>query len=323
MSDVRDNMVFGPLRDVSVQYKNEKYLAEKIFPAISVTPKSLLAVYNRGDYFRDEATVRAPGSAAVRGNPTSTTVQIKTQNWAFAGEATDEDRRDATFMNAPPLQPDIDAIEFATEKILIKKEKIVSDHVVAADTVWCAETGGEDCGGLWAAGAGNTFLVDVAGGINTIKINTGMKPNRLLLSWNTFEELKQEATILARIQYSSLGVVTEELLARLVGVDMVIVADAIENTADEGIVDAMTGRFLFEQNAGHGSAFLYYYGSAGLRKPNAGYICTLPNDGFNRALYKFREDARHTDIYEASEEFAVASTFAPYLGKLFTDTILT
>lgn len=325
MSDVRANMVQGPLRDVSIQYKNGQYIAEQVFPSIIVSPKSQLTLYNRGDYFRDEAQVRGPGSSAVRGNPGTSTVDINTQNWAFAGEATDEDRRDARFNNAPPLQPDMDAIEFATEKLLLKKEVLVSNAVVASTTTWNGETAGEDAAGGWAAGEGNTFIADVQSGINTIVSNTGVNPSmlRLVMSYNTFQEIQQESTVLSRIQYSALGIVTEDLLASLFGIDKVIVSRTVINTADEGTSDSMTSRYLFEQTANKGSAFLHFYGPSGLRKPNAGYLCTLPNGGSMRSIYKFREDARHTDVYEVSEEFAVSTSQALYLGKLWKDTILT
>jgi len=321
---VRDNMVFGPLRNVSILYKNENYIAEEIFPSLIVSPRSQLTVYNHGDWFRDEAQVRAPGTSAVRGNPTSTYVQVTTQKWAFASEATDEDRDEVAYTNAPPLEPDQDAIQFATEKILLRKEVLVSNAICGSQTVWNGETGGEDCNALWAAGANNTFIEDIHAGINTMIQNTGHRPNRLLLSYNTFSQLQQESTLLSRVQYSSLGIITTELIAKLFGLDKVFVATTIYNSEDEELTDSHTGGYLFEQTAGKGSAFLYYYNSrVGKKIKNSGYLCTLPRNGTNRAVYKFREDDRHTDIYEASEEFSVETSHAPDLGKLYVDTIVT
>jgi hypothetical protein len=321
-TDVRSTMVYGPLRDQSIQYKNASFIGTEIFPQITVSPKAKILLYDRGPWFRAEAAPRIGGTAAVRGNFTYTTQNINTTNWAIATEITDEDRRDAQFMNSVPLQPEMDAVDYATNGILLRKETVVGAHVVGATSAWSGQVGGQDVAGTWAAGAGNTFIADVITGINDIKAATGIKPNRLLLSANTMFELMQEATLLNRIQYSSLGVITEQLIAQLFGLDKVIVSDQIVNTADEGIVDELTARYIFEQNTGHGSAFLYYYGPAGLKQINSGYICTLPNDGGIRSIYRWRDDARHCDVIEAAEEFDVLDC-APYTARLFRDTILT
>jgi len=155
-------------------------------------------------------------------------------------------------------------------------------------------------------------------------LNTGRRPNRLILSFNTFNVLQRDSTVLSRVQYSSLGIVTEELIAKLFSLDKVIVATQVVNSEDEELgTDAHTGGYLFEQTSGKGSAFLYYYGPSGLKKPNAGYICTLPIQGTTRSVSKYREENRFTDVYVAQEEFSVETSFAADLGKLYVDTIVT
>jgi len=315
-------MVAGPLRNISILYKNSRYIAEEVFQSILCSPESRLTVYNRGDFFRDDMKLRAPGTKPFRITVGSSTVDISMQQWAINTSVPDEDRRDALFTNSPPLQPDIDALILLTDRLLLKKEKLVSDAVVGATTVWAGETGGEDCNSLWAAGDNNTFIEDVHAAIDSMIRETGFRPNRMIFSFNTWNQLQQESSVLNRIRSTTTGIVTEELIKEIFKLDKVFVATSIVNTATEGTTDAMTGQYLFDQS-GTGSAFLYYYGPKGLKKPNAGYICTLINTGVNRVSYKFRDEECLTDVYTIKEDFAVATNFAPYLGKLFMNTINT
>jgi len=319
---IRDNMVYSPLRNVSIQYKNEEYIAEEIFPSLIVSPKAQLTTYDRGNYFRDEAGPRNAGAAALRGNPTTSYVNIFTTNYAFGSECTDEDRADAKYQNSPNIKPEIDAIEYATLKLLLHKEVLVSQAVVSTTSSWSGLTGGSDVEGGWALGTNCTFFEDIHTAINTIIQNTGIRPNRLLLSFNTFNQLQQESTVLSRIASTSRGIVTADLLKDLFQLDKVIIATTISNSTDQGTTDSHTGIYLFEQNAGRGSAFLYYWNpNVGLKKKNAGYICTLKGNNLTRGVYRYRDAEHHTDIFEANEEFSIESSFAPDLGYLFTDTI--
>lgn len=321
-TNVRDTMVYGPLRDQSIQYKNKLYVADMVFPQLVVSPRSKILLYDRGPWFRNEASVRGTGAAAVRGNFTYTTTNIATTNYAFAVEIPDEDRRDAEYLNSVPLQPEMDAVDYATNAIELRREINASAVAVAATAVWSGETAGEDVNGLWAAGAGNTFIEDILAGIETIQNNTGIRPNRLLLTANTMAELAQETTLLARIQYSALGIVTPDLIAALFGLDKVIISDQLMNTADEGTTDSMTSQYIWEQTASKGSAFLYYFGPVGLKSINSGYICSLSQNGGTRQVSRWRDDARHSDVIEVAEEFDVKQ-IAPYTAKLYRDTILT
>lgn len=47
-TDVRSTMVYGPLRDQSIQYKNASFIGTEIFPQITVSPKAKILLYDRG-----------------------------------------------------------------------------------------------------------------------------------------------------------------------------------------------------------------------------------------------------------------------------------
>lgn len=321
--DSRSLIVAGPLQNVSLQYRNQSYIGDRVFPLIDrVSPEAKIARYLKGAWFRDEADVRAAGARAKRGGYPIDYINIATKEYAFAKEVTDEDRTYSTVMGSPPLQPDIDAVEFTADKIDLKKEVLIASLIIAG--TWSG-VAGEDAAGLWAAGSSNTFLVDVAARIETIRSNTGLRPNVLWIDHGTYTSLKNEATILDKIKYTQLGVFTKELLASLLDLEEILVGEAIKNTAKETKAGtAFTASNVWEKTAGKGSAFLFYRPKApGLKIPSAGMQArTAFANGQVRRSEKWREPAEHQDVYETAERTHTLITGAD-LGFFWYDTLLT
>jgi hypothetical protein len=322
--DVRSQIVQGPLRDVSIQYKNKNYVADRVFPIIeNCPPLAKVATYGKGAFFRDEADVRGPGGQAKRGGYPTGWVTIAPTEYAFAKEVTDEDRDVSALAFAPPLKPDQDALEFCSDKIDMSRERRTAATILAQ--TWIDGTsGGTDAAGAWAAGGSNTFLANIMTGIQAIKGASGFTPNRLLLDLKTFLSLKQEATILDKIKYTQRGVLTADLLAALLELEEVIVGDAIYSTAKEKKDGTdFTAAQIWEKNAGKGMGFLYYAPPApGLKTPSAGYTCRVPLQGASRRVTTWRENASHQDVYEVAEmtDIIASGTVA---GYLWIDTFLT
>lgn len=319
--NARDLIVAGPLANVSVAYKNQSYIADRVFPMIdNVSPKAKIARYLKGAWFRDEAGIRGPGTRAKRGGYPVDLISLNTKEYAYAKEVTDEDRKAVKVSGGLPLAPDQDAIEFCADKIDIRKERRTADLILAG--TWSG-VAGEDAGGLWAAGGSNTFILDVETRIETIRANTGFRPNKLVLCGSTLKEIKMESTVLDRIKYTQRGVVTPDLLAALFGLDEVLIGDAIYSTAAEKVDGSdFTSKNIWEKNAGKGSAFLFYRpDSPGLKKPSSGYQArTAGDNGQGRRTTTWREAAEHQDVYEVAEETDILITGAD-LGFLWFDTI--
>lgn len=324
--NLRGALVAGPLANVSIAYKNpdDAYIANAVFPIIdNVPPEAKIARYPKGAWFRDEAGPRAPGTRARRGGYPIDYIDISTEEFAFAKEVTDEDRDIAEWQNAPPLSPDSEAIEFCTDKNLLNKE--VRTAYIVLNSTWCG-VAGEDAGGLWAAGSGNTFLADVRARVETIRSGTGRRPNTLVIDEGTYNSLKEESTVLDKIKYTQLGVLTKQLLAAILDLREIIVATAIKSTAKEKKDGTdFTAVNIWEKNAGKGSAFLFYKPvSAGLKMPSAGYQVRKRYriNGLPVRTTSWREEAEHQDVYEVAEETQILQV-ASDCGFLWYDTLLT
>ncbi len=312
------------LQNVSVQYRNPIYVASRVFPVIeNVPPESKILRYLKGAWFRDEAQMRAPGGEAARGGYPTDYIDVIPKEFAFAKEVTDEDREVAGAQGGPPLQPDQDAIAFATDKILMKREILVAAIIKA--TVWSGiAAGGTDADGKWAAGAGNTFLVDVKAKKAVIQSNTGLMPNVLLIDVGTYNSLTEESTVLDKIKYTQKGVLTADLLAAILDLEEVVVAPAVYSTAKETKAGTeFTAVRIWENTATKGMGFLYYRPrTVGLKIPSAGYVARSGLFPGGVRVSTWREESKHQDVYEAAEKIhAVASGLD--LGYMWKDTLLT
>lgn len=324
--NVKEQIVAGPLAGVSVAYKNKEYIADRVFPILDgADPKAKITKYRKGAWFRDEAGIRAAGTRARRGGYPLTTVSVATAEYAFAKEVTDEDRRFARAKGAPVMQPEQDAIEFAADKVDLKKEIRVANAI--KDTTWIdANANGEDAEGLWSAtDSTNTFLTDITTGRKAIQNATGLDPNALIIDYATFLALKEASVILEKIKYTQRAVFGADLLAVLLELEEVLIGKAIYSSAKEAADGTdFTAARMWEVNSGKGMGFLFHRARRlGLKVPTAGVQVRIAyENGQERRTSTWREAAEHQDVFEVAEETDI-TVVSSDLGYKWCDTYAT
>ncbi len=323
---IKEQIIAGPLAGVSIAYRNMDYVADKVFPTIDTNdPKVKITKYIRGDWFRDEAGIRAAGARANRGAPKTTNVSVSTDEYAFASEVTDEDRRFSKSLGAPVLQPETDAIEFAADKVDLKKERRVASLITSG--TWAdGVSGGADAEGLWSPGGStNTFLTDIETGRKAVRSYIGRNPNVLLLDDATFGALKECESVLEKIKYTQRGVLTKELLAAMLDLDEVLVGKAVYSSANEKADGTdLTLVDIWTVNSGKGMGFLAYRPQRlGMKVQCAGLQYRVKyENGQARRTSTWREPAEHKDLYEVAEDTDIVQIDA-YAGYLWKDTYAT
>ena len=119
-SDVHVNK---PLTNISIAYmqKAEKYIAGQIFPVIPVQKQSdRYFKYNKGDWFRTEADLRAPGTESKGvGFTIDNTPTYYADVYAVHKDVDDQTRANAD----APLNVDKDATMFVTNQLLLKRRR--------------------------------------------------------------------------------------------------------------------------------------------------------------------------------------------------------
>ena len=318
--NIKEAIVAGPLANVSVAYENLDYIADRVFPILDgADPKAKITKYQKGAWFRDEAGIRAAGTRAKRGGYPITSISIATDEYAYAKEVTDEDRRFVKSQGAPVVQPEQDAIEFATDKIDLKKERRVASLITAG--TWAdGNSGGEDAEGLWSpAGSTNTFFADIITGKRKLR-DSGLIATGLLIDYDSFLALGEADDVLQKIKYTSFESITADILARMLQLDEVLVGSAIYSDAEEVVAGTdFNAVDIWAVTDGKGMGYLYHKPKkVGLKVVTPGLQVRIAyENGGPRRTSTWREAAEHQDVYEVAEETHIVqiAADAAYLWK--------
>ena len=318
------------LQNVSIQYRNANYVADQLFPIIDgLNPTNKVGKYHKGPWFRDEAEPRAAGTPARVGEFKVTSENLDPINYAFATTVPEEERANANIPSSMPIDPDIDALQYIAEKLDLKKEIRGSAVLMATD--WSGVgAGGADGGGTWghSTAASDTFLADIRTSRDTILSNTGIMPNTLFISWPTWSKLQVAPALLALMnpqQLNANSLVQLDTLSSLIGMQ-VIVGSAVKNSDEETIADSFTSAYIWGEadSETNGIGFIYYKPpSVGLRTVSAGYqYRIIQSNGQGRLSTTWRDDARHSDMYDTQENVDIAAV-ATDVGYLWYDCVST
>ena len=270
-----------PLTNISQAYMQDAsdYIADKIFPIVPVQKQSdRYFIYLKGDWFRDEAQVRAPGTESAGGGYNlDNTPTYYAPVYAFHKDVDPQIRANSDV----PLDADRDATLFITHRLLLKREILVQNTVLATSTWTGSTTGGDITPNPQWNLANSTPLEDIEAQIWSIKQQTAKFPNRFVLGPRVWEVLKNHDEVVQRIKYTQRGVVTTDLLASLIappGVTnfQVLVASAIQNLAAQTVPETQTTQALNMQFIAPTKSALLLYAEPdpGIMVPSAGYIFT-------------------------------------------------
>jgi len=323
-------VITGILQATSIMYKNQEFVADKLFPIINgLAPNTKVPKYHKGPWYTDEAEVRGPGAAAVLGEFSVTTSDLSTINYAIGTKVTDEEMRDANLPGSFPMNPKLDAMEWMANKLDLKRE--VRASAVLHATNWNAiGVGGEDTEGGWghATAASDTFLADMKKARDLIRKNAGVMANTLFLDYVAFSALQSAPALMAMLYptaVSSSGpLISKQALAQLAMVNEVIVGTAIKSSDEETVAGTEFTAVDVWGASGKGIGFLYYKPArAGLKIPAPGYQYRINQDnGQFRKSTTWRDDAIHSDRYDSQEECDIAAVGLD-LGYMFKDTAAT
>jgi len=243
----RDARPVNPvLTSLSIGFRNGKFLWDQISPPFEVSEKSgTYFLYDRDFWFRrQEGAERAPTSPYLRTGYELSTDSYNTREIGFEKELGDPIR--ASSQTPEDLQ--IIDTRFLTNLIQLELEKRVQlAHFITG--VWGTSntlTGTSQ----WSDFANSDPIADMDTARRTILRNTGadaMKGFVGLLGW---EQLKEHPLILEKYVHTTPSIMTEALVAAVLGIDELVVGNSVENTAFEGAAyvgaDIWTDNFLLK-----------------------------------------------------------------------------
>lgn len=260
------------LSNMSVAYMQDAgaFVATQIFPSIPVDRRSdRYMVYNREDFGRNVARVRAPGTETAGAD-----YRLSTDTYFCEVIGLHKDLHEQIEANAEEvLDGDTDAVNLITQGSMIYREVDFMSNYFAAG-VWGNEiVGGQPGAAFWDDDNSDPIKqMDTA--MLTVQENMGMKPNTLLLGKRPYNALKNHPDLVSRVLYNQTAgkpaMVTKENLAALFEVDRVVVSESVYNTANENTTN--TGETGTWQFIGGNHALLAYVApTPGKRQASAGY----------------------------------------------------
>lgn len=334
-SDVHVNR---PLTNISIAFVQsvDNFVAARVFPNVPVNKKSdVFFEYDRGEFNRDEMKERAPGTESAGG-----TYDIGNDTYFARTRAYHRDIPDEVRDNADdPINLDREATIFVTTKGLIKREVTwVAQFFQSGDPgdTWTFDVDGAASAStpanfdptdaannqkLFWDDASSTPIEDVRQGRRFVLESTGFMPNTLTIGRPVFDTLLDHPDIVGRLdrgQTVGTAMVTRESLAALFELEQVLVMDAVQNTAAEGItsVHAFIG--------GKHALLSYRPRAPGIMTPSAGYTFSWTgrigsgNDGMR--IKRFRMDQLESDRIEIDMSYDQKKISAD-LGYFFGDIV--
>jgi hypothetical protein len=243
------------LSNVSVQYRNEEYVWDKLFPQIPVTKDTdLYRVYDRD--FRIPESRRAP-----KGVAREHTFEFSTSSYALEQHALKDyvgvDEQEQNDQGSL----EVDTTESLTDAIYRRLEFMAAG--LFTTTQWSLNVSLAS----GAAFSDNTTTSDPVRvfdtGTATILANSGKRPNFALVPFTAMLNMKNHVSILDRVKYTS-SEISENMLKALINVGEMLVPAAIYDQSAQGV--AFSGSYFFTH------AFMGWKPpSGGLKTPSCGY----------------------------------------------------
>ncbi len=292
--DTADVHVNALLTNVSVAYKNETYVADKVFPIVYVDKQSnLIAKYTQADFMRDELAVRAPGTeAAEAGWTVDNTTSYFAINYALRKSVPDEIRANAD----APYNMDRDTVFFLTEKALINREKKFAT-AANSTSVWTTST---SVATKWHDYANSDPMSEIFTGNRTVQQLIGLGCNTLVLGQIVFDRLRLHPDFMELVKYTTTNnVPTAAMMGQALGISRVFVVTAIYESAAEGATSSRAA--IWDDDA----LLLYVAPTPSLMVPSAGYtfVWQPGTGGGAQYIRSWRSDSKKTDYFEVQSYY--------------------
>jgi len=284
------------LTNISVGYQNESFISEQLAPAVPVRKQTdKYRIFGKEGWVLEPGDdYRAPGAEAneIPGLTVSTDTYF-CQEHALRIAVTDEERENAD----SPLAPDRDGTELVTDKILLQRELRVRDLVYA--------TGNYPAGSVvtlagtdqWNDYANSDPIGDYKTGRDVIHSQLFMHPTKTVVPYQVMSTLEDHTDFIERIKYSQAGVLTPEIVARVMGSAQFIVPGAGYNSANMGQAESLA--YIWGKNV----LMAYVPPRAGMRIPAFMYEFVWKKGGRDQVTTRWRAESRGADVIQVARRY--------------------
>jgi hypothetical protein len=296
--DVANVHVDCPLSNLSLAFMQDQteYIASKFAPIIPVSAISgVYFKYSKRTFFENPTKKWTPGSKMAGGvmdMDTRGTYSAQFRAYEYPLPAHLAAAQDSMVMLERAVT------EKVTRALLLDREiQIATDMFGTGKWTSSLEQSGAASGAYtyWDDYANSDILANVKYMKLGVKGLTGMTPNTLTVNEQVYETIRLHPQMKEIYKYTQPAIMTEDLIAKAVGLDKLLIGKAVYMTSDEGATDALG--YVFGKHA----LISYVAPQVGLMTPTAAAIFSFTGmtGGFDPAIERVPDRRTHADYFQA------------------------
>jgi hypothetical protein len=314
MPTVSNYYVSRPLANFALGYTNADFIAETVFPVAPVDdPTGFYWSFGQevftaeDDYVADRARANAVEHDFTR-------ITYNTRPYALNHDVSWKERDAAARSNVPGT-PYRRATMVVAQKLALGRELVVSGIVRSTTNITQNTTLSGTAQWSDYSGTSNPLTVSQTA-INTIRGATGGTGGiTAIIPYAVFDKLRYHPAILDKMTITQTKILTQDLLATLLGVDRVLIPASIYNTANPGQTAVMTdvwGKDVIYARLGAGPNLDMQLNLGRIFRLNWASV-----GGLGAESRQWTEEDRKTDVVEVGfeEDRKLVSPLAAYLVK--------
>ena len=227
------------------------------------------------------------------------------RNFAIGTAVTAEERENADAV----YNLEADSTEWVTEQILLAREVEFASAAMGTGKWTTDKTGGSDFT-KWSSYASSDPIGDLRTYARTVRQITGKRPNVLCMGEIVWDRLADHPDIIERIKGAASpgnpAIATKQLVASILELEDVVVADAVQVTSLEGATEVRAD--IIDDDA----LLVWRPQRASLKQPSGGYgfFWQAMNGGGPHFIRRYEESRERQTVIEAHSYFDYKITAA-------------
>jgi hypothetical protein len=310
------------LTNISIEWpRNQNFVGPVLFPQVTVKKQSdKYFIYDREMWKVEPYDTRGPGGVAneIPGRKMSLDTYYANEH-ALQHAVPDEVRENSD----APLTPDRDATELVTGRILLGREKAMKDMITNPANYHANNKVTLLAADQWSnyAGATSDPIVVIKTAIRALHSVLFEEGSLVaVIPWLVMSWLEDHPDLIDRIKYSERGVLTNELIATLLGLQRVVVPGIGYSTGGMGVdVSSANITYLWGKDV----IIAYVPQRAGLRQMSTAYEFVWAIGNQPQIVDRWREEPRVSDLVRVRRRYDLKLTGHEGDGLLRTAYLIT
>jgi hypothetical protein len=309
---LNDIHIDAALSEISIAYKNKMFIADQIFPMVTVDKQSdYYYVWDKGSWLTNQVEKRTPGDTYPEGRMVISNTTYYCDIFHLGYAIPWEKKKNAD----KAIDLERAGTNWLAHQFALNREVEIASAIMG-DSIWDNDLDGGTDFTQWDDFDNSDPPDDIDTYRDTVLQNTGVLPNTLVLGKQVFSKLRRHPLLLDMYKYTGKGILTEAQVAEALDVEKLLIGTCVRRTSNEGATAVQA--FVWGKDA----LLLYVPPSPALEEPAAGYtfVWDLEGSGLTTAIIPTVQEDRDRDFLKGKHAYDFKVTGSD-LGVFFDDAI--